>query len=134
MQQMTKKTRRREGDLTVRQVAMLRARIGRLCAGYLPLLDSFIRGRVELTPSRIKAIEILLARAVPVLSSTEISMGDAWEGASEGELVERLRALLQAHPELATQLGQDAVAARDAAVASVSDALEESESDSIGEG
>lgn len=107
--------RTKPGDLTVRQMSELRAKIHRYASGYPALLDSYIRGRCELTRGQLKAVELLLSRAVPTLASTEISAGDGFDGATESELVERLRLLLVRHPELAAALGRDAVAAHDAA-------------------
>ena len=61
-------------------------------------------GRVELTPTRIKAIEVLLDRLVPRLSSVEQVEVNALDQLSREEILARIQALIAADPTLLPEL------------------------------
>lgn len=70
-------------------------------------------GKVELEPSQIKAIEILLDRVVPRLSAVEQTQVNELDQLNRAEILERIRMLLAADPSLLPELV--ALSARDTA-------------------
>ena len=59
----------------------------------------------EVTPTQLKAYELLLSRLVPTLSAQELTHVDPDSAKSESELIQEAIALFKAHPELARQAG-----------------------------
>jgi hypothetical protein len=69
------------------------------------MLAEHAQGKVEKSPTQIKAIEILLDRLEPRLSAVEQTHIDSDAAKSESELIQEAIALFRAHPELARQAG-----------------------------
>ena len=59
----------------------------------------------QLSPTQIKAYELLLSRLVPTLSAQELTHVDPDATKSESELIQEAIDLFKAHPELARQAG-----------------------------
>lgn len=98
--------------LTTRQQNDSREKIARRVGQYLDILDKNIRGVLrdgrgnpcELTPGKLKSIELLLQRTVPTVQSVQVQeMGKV--PVSEEALVEQLAKLLDEHPAVREKLG-----------------------------
>lgn len=63
-------------------------------------------GKVELTPTQIKAYEVLLSRTVPTLASVEQTVVNENDRLSEQDLTSKMLALVTAKPELLELIGR----------------------------
>ena len=61
-------------------------------------------GRISLTPTQIKALEVVVDRLVPRLSSTEVVETNELDSLSRDEILGRIQALLAANPDLLQEL------------------------------
>ena len=66
-------------------------------------LQNHIDGKIELQPTQIKAIEMLLARTMPTLSAVEQTTIEPDQKLSEVDILGKITALLAAHPDLVQQ-------------------------------
>lgn len=66
-------------------------------------LQNHIDGKIELQPTQIKAIEMLLARTMPTLSAVEQTNIEPDQKLSESDLLAKMGELIAAHPDLAAQ-------------------------------
>jgi hypothetical protein len=92
----TAKLAKRSVQLKEYNARELRAKIN--SARVLDRLAACVEGRLELTPSQVRAAGMLLDRTMPVLSSQELHHHDETQSMTEGELIERLQAALAALP------------------------------------
>lgn len=76
--------------------ADLRAKIQ--SAQVISRLAQHLDGKVELSPTQVKAAQILLDRTLPSLSSQELHHHDETAGLTESEMLARLQQLLAALP------------------------------------
>lgn len=58
-----------------------------------------------ISPTQLKAYDLLLSRLVPTLSAQELTTVDPDQTKPESELIQEAIALFKAHPELARQAG-----------------------------
>ena len=63
-------------------------------------LKDHVDGKNKLEPTQIKAAEILLARVAPTLSAVEQTNIDPEQTLTEQQLMDKLVALIDAHPDL----------------------------------
>ena len=68
------------------------------------ILDDAREGMIELTPARLKAIEIAYSRLKPTLAAVEHTEPNPRDKITPGELVARLAAMFDARPELFEQV------------------------------
>lgn len=73
-----------------------RARIQ--AAALVNRLQAHALGKIDLSPTQVRAIECLLRKVLPDLQAAEIHHHDDTQPATEAELVERLSATLAALP------------------------------------
>jgi hypothetical protein len=64
------------------------------------LLENAGHGHVELSPNRIKAIEVLLSKLVPSLSAVEEKQLNELNSLSREDILLRIQALLRSDPTL----------------------------------
>jgi hypothetical protein len=60
--------------------------------------------RAQMTPSQVNAVQIILKKLVPDLSSVEQKIVDDKDSMTEAQIFEQMKALVSASPELAHQL------------------------------
>lgn len=63
-------------------------------------LNRAARGEIELSKIQVEATKILLDKAMPSLQAIEQTQVNPWDQMSEDEMVEQVRALIAAHPQL----------------------------------
>lgn len=61
-------------------------------------LEAHAAGTVDLSPTQVRAIEVLLRKILPDLQSSELTITDPLADLSDAELAARLSATLQALP------------------------------------
>lgn len=72
-------------------------------------LEAHAAGKCDLSPTQVRAIEVLLRKILPDLQSSELTIRDPLADLSDAELAARLSATLQALPaELRSQVIADA--------------------------
>lgn len=73
-----------------------RARIQ--AAALVKRLQAHVLGELDMSPTQVRAAEVLLNKVLPNLQAAELHHFDETQHATEAELVERLRAMLAALP------------------------------------
>lgn len=68
------------------------------------LLDQAREGEIDLSPQRLKAIELAYSRLKPTLAAIEQTIVDPRDKADPAELATRLAAMFDAKPELLDQV------------------------------
>src|SRR5262245_6965964 len=94
-----------------------RVQVGKL----MQLLEDAGHGRVELSPNRIKSIEVVLDRLVPRLSSAEVVEPNELDSLSREEILARIQALFVSDPTLLPELIALNARAQSAAPSAVAD-------------
>lgn len=61
-------------------------------------LEQHAAGKLDLSPTQVRAVEVLLRKVLPDLQSSELHHHDETAHASEAELMQRLTAMLAALP------------------------------------
>ena len=67
-------------------------------------LKKHARGEVEMSPTQVRAAEILLDRALPKLSAVEQTVIDPASALSEEEILAQLMDLARKHPQIVRKL------------------------------
>jgi Asp-tRNA(Asn)/Glu-tRNA(Gln) amidotransferase B subunit len=91
------------------------------------LLQNHALGKIEIDQARIQSAKILLDRAIPTLSAVEQTNIDPQESLTEQQLMDRLVALIDAHPDLV----QRALAAKARAAGATLGATEDAQNKDV---
>ena len=73
-------------------------------AALMRRLADIQEGKAEVSPTQVKALELMLSRVSPSLSAVEQSTVDPALALTEAQIEEQLRQLIAAHPELVQRL------------------------------
>lgn len=63
-------------------------------------LTDHIDGKIDLEPTQVRSIELILQRCIPTLTATELTTVNESEKLDENQLLAKLEALIAAHPDL----------------------------------
>lgn len=83
---------RAQPQLLTRAKVELRDRIRNQAERAVDLLVAAVDGKVDPTPMRVKAAQILLAKVLPDLSSSDVTVHDPHAGKTAEELLDMLKA------------------------------------------
>lgn len=86
---------RNQPQLLTRAKVELRDKIRQQAERAVELLVDAVDGKVDPTPMRVKAAQILLAKVLPDLSSSDITVHDPYAGKSPDELLAALHTALE---------------------------------------